>query len=261
MLEMRVEKRMSHGVRFVANYALSKKLDRTSYLSPQDTHLEKRISADDRPHHLVISGTWELPFGEKRHFNPQIPVANYLMSGWNVTEIYTLQPDGPPFGWGDVIYNGTSLNSLKVNPHNVSGTFDTSQFDKATADQPVTADHIRTLPTMVTHARADGINSLDLSLSKANRITEKVSAQFRCDMFNSLNHPQMAAPNLTPTSGAFGTISSQANLPRQVQMSLKISFLTLHGCPARVCTRHLSCSPPECSTLGELIRESDQIRI
>ena len=224
MFEMRVEKRMSHGVRFVANYALSKKLDRTSFLNPQDTHLEKRISADDRPQHLVISGTWELPFGEKRHFNPQFPVANYLMSGWNLTEIYTLQPDGPPFAWGDIIYNGGSLNSLKVNPHNVSGTFDTTQFDKATADQPVTADHIRTLPTMVTHARADGINSLDLSLSKSSRITEKLQAQLRCDFFNSLNHPQMAAPNLTPTSAAFGTISSQANLPRQVQMAVKFIF-------------------------------------
>ncbi|HEY4379437.1 MAG TPA: carboxypeptidase regulatory-like domain-containing protein [Acidobacteriaceae bacterium] len=224
MLEMRVEKRMSHGVRFLANYALSKKLDRTSYLNPQDAALEKRISPDDRPHHLVISGTWELPFGQKRKFNPEIPVATYLISGWNLTEIYTLQPDGPPFAWGDVIYNGGSLNNLRVNPHNVSGTFDISQFDKATANQPVTGDHIRTLPTQVTHARADGINSLDLSISKSNRITERLNAQLRCDMFNSLNHPQFAAPNLTPTSGTFGTISSQANLPRQVQVSLKLTF-------------------------------------
>ena len=224
MLEMRVEKRMSHGVRFLANYALSKKLDRTSYLNPQDVNLEKRISPDDRPQHLVISGTWELPFGEKRRFNPQIPVANYLMSGWNLTEIYTLQPDGPPFAWGDIIYNGTSLNSLKVNPHNVSGTFDTSQFDVKSGDQPVTGDHIRTLPTQVTHARADGINGLDLSIAKSSRITERMQTQLRCDMFNSLNHPQFSAPNLTPTSALFGTINSQANLPRQVQVSLKLTF-------------------------------------
>jgi hypothetical protein len=224
MLEARLEKRMSHGVRFVTNYAWSKKLDRTSYLNPQDANLEKRISADDRPQHLVISGTWELPFGHGRKFNPDVPVANYLMSGWNVTEIYTLQPDGPPFGWGDVIYNGTSLNSLKVNPHHVAGTFDTSQFDKVSADQPVTGDHIRTLPTQVTHARADGINTLDLSVSKSNRITERLQGQLRCDLFNSLNHPQFAAPNLTPTSATFSTISSQANLPRQVQLALKLTF-------------------------------------
>ena len=224
MLEMRVEKRMSHGIRFLANYAISKKIDRNSFLNPQDANLEKRISADDRPHHLVISGTYELPFGEKRRFNPQVPVANYLISGWAFTEIYTLQPDGPPLTWGDIIYKGGSLNNLKVNPHHVSGAFDTSQFDTKSADQPITADHIRTLPTMVTHARADGINSLDMSLSKANRLTEKLSMQFRCDMFNSLNHPQFAAPNLTPASSQFGQITSQANLPRQVQLAVKFNF-------------------------------------
>ena len=224
MLEMRLEKRMSHNVRFVMNYALSKKIDRMSYLNPQDPNLEKRISPDDRPQHLVLSGTWELPFGRDRRFNPDLPVANYLISGWNLTEIYTFQPDGPPFAWGDIIYNGNSLNSLKVNPHNVFATFDVTQFDRASADQPVTGDHIRTLPTQVTHARADGINALDLSLSKSNRITEKLQAQLRCDLFNSLNHPQFSAPNLTPTSSAFSTITSQANLPRQVQLEFKLTF-------------------------------------
>jgi len=224
MFEARLEKRMSHGVRFVTNYALSKKIDRTSYLNPQDPNLEKRISADDRPQHLVVSGTWELPFGHGRRFNPDVPVANYMISGWNLTEIYTLQPDGPPFAWGDIIYKGSSLNNLKVNPHNVSGAFDVTQFDLVSGDQPVTGDHIRTLPTQVTHARADGINALDLSISKSNRITEKMQAQLRCDLFNSLNHPQFAAPNLTPTSAAFGTIASQANLPRQVQLELKLTF-------------------------------------
>jgi Carboxypeptidase regulatory-like domain/TonB dependent receptor len=224
MLEMRVEKRMSHGVRFLANYALSKKLDRLDFLNPQDANLEKRISPDDRPQHLVISGTWQLPFGEKRRFNSDIPVANYLMSGWDVTEIYTLQPDGPPFAWGDIIYNGSSLNALKVNPHNVSGTFNTTLFNTVSSQQPMTGDHIRTLPTQVTHARADGINSLDLSISKTTRITERLQGQLRCDLFNSLNHPQFSAPNLTPTSAAFSTITSQANLPRQVQMSLKLIF-------------------------------------
>jgi hypothetical protein len=51
-----------------------------------------------------------------------------------------------------------------------------------------------------------------------------MQAQLRCDMFNSLNHPQFSAPNLTPTSALFGTINSQANLPRQVQVSLKLTF-------------------------------------
>ena len=123
-----------------------------------------------------------------------------------------------------MIYNGGSLNALKVNPHHVSGAFDTSLFDRNSSHQPISGDHIRTLPTQVTHARADGINALDLSLSKTSAITEKLNAQIRCDMFNALNHPQFSAPNLSPTSSAFGPITSQTNLPRQIQLSVKFLF-------------------------------------
>jgi len=223
-LQVRVEKRLSHEVRFVANYQWSKKLDHLDYLNPQDTHLEKRISADDRPQRIALSGTWELPFGRDRRFNPAIPVANYLISGWDLTSIYTYQPYGAPLAWGDIIYLGSSLNSLQVNPHKVTGTFNTAMFDTTSADQPVSGDNIRTLPTQVAHARADGINSMDISLSKSSRITDSFHAQLRGDFFNALNHPNFSAPNLTPTSTAFSTITSQANLPRQVQVELKLIF-------------------------------------
>lgn len=222
--EARVEKRMSHGVRFLANYSWSKKLDRLSYLNAQDVKPEKRISADDRPQHLTVSATYELPFGKSRRFNPQIPVANYVISNWNLSGIWSYQPQGAPLSWGDIIYKGTNLNDLKVSPHNVKKAFDTTMFDMASADQPVTGDHLRTLPSQVTHARQDGINSFDFSLVKACQITARLKAQLRSDFFNAMNHPQFSAPSLTPTSSAFGTITSQANLPRTIQVSLRLAF-------------------------------------
>lgn len=228
MLEMRVEKRLSHGVRFLANYSWSKKLESVSYLNPQDAAPEKRISADDRPQHLVLSGTWELPFGEGRRFRVGLPVASYLASGWNLTSIYTYQPDGAPLVWGDVALNTSNgiarLNDLQVNPHNVRAAFDTSKFLTLSSQQPLSGFHIRTLPTQVSNARQDGINSLDLSVIKANRITERLHAQLRADFFNALNHPNFSAPNLSPTSSAFGTITSQANLPRTIQLGLRLAF-------------------------------------
>jgi hypothetical protein len=224
-LEARLERRMSHGVRFLVNYSWSKKLDKVSYLNPQDAAPEKRISADDRPQHLVVAATWELPFGENRQFNPGVRFVNYLISGWNLTSIYTYQPQGARLAWGDVIFLGGSgnLNDLQVNPHAVKGAFNTNLFDTS-ANQPLTGYHIRTLPTQVAHARTDGINALDMSIIKANRITEKLHAQLRADFFNALNHPNFAAPNLTPTSSAFSTITSQANLPRTIQMGLRLVF-------------------------------------
>ncbi|QEE29204.1 TonB-dependent receptor [Terriglobus albidus] len=223
--EARVEKRLSHGVRYLVNYSWSKRLERVSYLNPQDIMPEKRISSDDRPQHLVVSTTWELPFGEKRAYRVPVPVVNYAISGWNVSGIYTYQPQGAPLTWSDIIYSGTGgLNDLKVSPHNVNAAFDVNQFNRTSSAQPVTGTHIRTLPTQVAHARQDGINAFDMSLIKSNRITERLSAQLRADAFNALNHPNFSGPNLTPTSSAFGTITSQANLPRTIQVALRLVF-------------------------------------
>ena len=222
---VRVEKRMGNGIRFLVNYSWSKRLESVSYLNPQNTAPEKRIGADDRPQHLVASASYELPFGEGRMFNPHVPVVTYIVSGWDLTSIYTYQPQGAPLSWGDVIYKGPTgnLNDLKVNPHAVNGAFDTTQFD-TTANQPLTGYHIRTLPTQVAHARQDGINALDMSLIKNNRITERLRAQLRADFFNSLNHPNFNAPSLSPTSTGFGKITSQANLPRTIQLGLRLVF-------------------------------------
>jgi len=117
-----------------------------------------------------------------------------------------------------------SLRDLQVDPHNIHAAFDTSKFD-TTTNQPLSGYHIRTLPTQVSNARQDGINSLDMSIIKANRITERLNAQLRADFFNALNHPNFNGPNLSPTSGkAFGTITSQANLPRTIQLGLRLAF-------------------------------------
>jgi hypothetical protein len=222
--QARLEKRMSQGVRFLVNYEWSKRFERVAYLNPQDPAPEKRVAADDRPQHLVASGTWELPFGRGRRYNIGVPVASYLASGWNLTSIFTFQPQGAPLSWGDIIYKGDNLNDLHVNSHSPDGAFDVSQFDRVSGHQPVTGTHIRTLPTYVSHARQDGIVALDMSIVKNNRITDRLNAQIRADFFNALNHPQFSAPNLSPTSSSFGTITSQANLPRTIQLGVRLAF-------------------------------------
>jgi hypothetical protein len=63
----------------------------------------------------------------------------------------------------------------------------TCHFELRSSYQPQSGYHIRTLPTQVTHARADGINVLDMSIIKNNRITERLRMQLRADFFNSLN--------------------------------------------------------------------------
>ena len=53
---------------------------------------------------------------------------------------------------------------------------------------------------------------------------EATKVQLRAEFLNAFNHPQFNDPNLDPTSSAFGKITSQANLPRNIQLGVKLIF-------------------------------------
>jgi hypothetical protein len=46
--------------------------------------------------------------------------------------------------------------------------------------------------------------------------------QLRGEFLNGFNTPRFGSPNTSVTNAAFGSITSQANAPRQTQVGLKI---------------------------------------
>ena len=65
----------------------------------------------------------------------------------------------------------------------------------------------------------------DIALFKNFVITERVRAQFRGEFFNMFNHPRFGGPNTDPGSSSFGRVTpSQQNMPRVIQLALKLSF-------------------------------------
>ena len=67
--------------------------------------------------------------------------------------------------------------------------------------------------------------NFDLSLFKNNYFNEgKWNVQFRAEFFNAFNRVRFAGPNGSVDNGAFGTIGSQGNGPRQIQLALKLIF-------------------------------------
>jgi hypothetical protein len=217
LFQARVQKRFSRGFQVLANFLDSKLLERRSYLNPQDPMPEKRISTDDRPWRFVLGLNWDLPFGKGRAIASQAgPVLNRIIGGWTVNAIETAQP-GPPLAWGNVIYLG---GDLKPDPRNIYQAFDVTRFNRNSAVQ--LANNLRTFPSQFTTLRADGVNNLDLSAIKNIPIKENLKLQFRAEFFNALNHPEFNPANLTPTSTAFGAITSQANLARSIQLALRL---------------------------------------
>jgi len=69
-----------------------------------------------------------------------------------------------------------------------------------------------------------GSSNLDLSFVKQFLLTESKSLQFRAELFNATNHPNWGAPGTTLGSASFGLVTSNSNLPRQMQMGLSSGF-------------------------------------
>jgi len=239
----RVEKRFSHGLTLLGSYAVSKLMDdysgipgwqgagpatdRTRY----DTRREWSVSEEDVSQRLVVSYTYELPFGQgKRWVNHSGPV-NWLLGGWQVAGINTFSTGIPiqvlggtpyhTFGAGPQRPNSTGLSPAKSGraQDRLNAWFNTGQF---TNPPPFTLGNVgRVLPD----ARTDGLNQWDLSMTKAFPLPrERASLEYQAFVRNLTNTPDFAHPERNFTSPDFGRVTATAISARQIQMELRLRF-------------------------------------
>lgn len=222
-LQSQIQKRFAAGYTLTAAFTWSKFMQATGYLNSTDLGPEKVISNDDRPLRFVTSGIYELPFGSGRKFGSSVrSVPGGFISGWQVQGIYQWQM-GDAMGFGDSILLAP-LNSILLpsDQRSIYHWFNTSAFDTNTADQ--LANNIQTLSTRFSGIRGPGISMMDLSALKNTKLRENINLQFRAEFINALNHPQFSDPSTSVTSKSFGTITATSQLPRTVQLGLKVIF-------------------------------------
>ena len=75
-----------------------------------------------------------------------------------------------------------------------------------------------------TGVRQDKTRNLDMSLFKNFDLTERFRLAFRAEAFNLMNTPVFSAPGTTINGANFGIITGQSNLPRNIQLGLKLTF-------------------------------------
>ncbi len=218
MLAARITQRLSDGLQFNANFEWSRQLEASTQLNAGGP-LWYGETSSDFPIHFDITGAYAFPFGRGRRFGGGINKGlDALVGGWSISCIYTWE-SGAMDSWGNVIQ--IAGQPLEQDPGNPAAAFNTAAFDKVTADQPNGSDY-RTFPSLF--LREQNTNNADLSAFKSFTFGERVNLQLRLDAFNALNRVQFGSPNVTPTSSAFGTITSQANTPRVIQIGGRIAF-------------------------------------
>lgn len=223
-LQGRVEKRFSSGITAQGSYTWSKFMEATAFLNGGDPAPSKVISDQDYTHRVAVSAVYEMPFGKGRKWMSKAPVAvNMLLGGWQVQGIYCGQ-SGQALGFGNAIFNG-DLHDIVIpkDKRTIDRWFNVDAgFERASARQP--SYNLRTLPLRFSGVRGDGINTLDLSAIKNTTLHENIKLQFRGEFLNAPNHVMFSNPNTTPSSTAFGTITSEKSYSRRIQLQVKLIY-------------------------------------
>jgi hypothetical protein len=239
--QFRVSKRFRGGYQFDTAYTWSDFKEKVTRLNDTDPDFEERYNDTHLPHRLVVNGIWELPFGRGRRFGSAAnPVVNAVIGNWSVSAIWNWQSGRPNLSMGNVYYDGdiTALKTKYTDDPDVP-VFDTSGFyfhdaavqtngvddpAKQRADQRIRlANNIRTIPSRWNGLRGPRYFNWDMSFVKGFELG-RVRAQFHIELYNAFDNVFYNNPNLDPTSANFGKVSSQNNLPRNIQIGSKIVF-------------------------------------
>src|SRR5262245_13804057 len=247
-MQLSVISRLSRGFQAQLSYTLAKSIDDQSSslgrnefgngqartVDPYNKKLNRGLSDFDVRHNLSVNFVYDLPFGSKA-----TGLRSVLSSGWQISAILAAQtgiPVSPIFTF-DQDRDGTTDNEQRPNlapgvtriPTHLSRTqlFDPNVFVlPPVGSRGSLGRNVITGPSLFTFDPAI-VKSFYLS-SDHNRLL-----QFRTEIFNALNHPNFAIPevaNLTIFNDATtrnptaGQITRTITPSRQIQFALRFVF-------------------------------------
>lgn len=192
---------------------------------------ERGSSTFDIRHIVTSFVTYEVP--QWARFAPR------LTKGWQVNSLVTLHGGSPVNLLAGTNVSGTGESRDRVdvvgdpfaNVPVLTGTRAAQYFNKAAFARPANG----TFGNIGRNAiYGPGFGSWDFSLFKKTPVTERVSSEFRLEVFNLTNRTNWANPGATFTSSTFGQLTATRNggsapglgfgEPRNVQLALKIVF-------------------------------------
>jgi hypothetical protein len=242
-LQIRLDRRFSNGFSFLTTYTHARASEKVTRLNEGDADYEERPSQSDIPHRFVLNPIWELPFGRGRAIasNPG-RLLDALIGGWSVAAVWQYS-SGEVLTLGNRYFAG-DRSQLKTRIRQGidvdQPVFDTSGFyfhdaavqtngvddpAKQRGDPRIDLErNLRTLPSRFRDFRGTPLNYVDLSIVKRFQLTGRARAELRAEIYNATNYVWFRNPNLDPGNADFGKVTSQGNLPREIQLGGRIIF-------------------------------------
>ncbi|MFN7938199.1 MAG: carboxypeptidase regulatory-like domain-containing protein [Bryobacteraceae bacterium] len=242
-LQMKYEKRFSKGLTFLGHYTWSKMLDdasigsgnyswlggSTSMQNPLNRRGEKSLSAHDIAHRVVLSGSYQLPFGRGRAIaGGSNRLLDAIVGGWEVSAFGIFQGGNPLqiSQNGGVMQNGGTQRPNLIGDPSTTGSvvsrLNGGYFNNAAFSQPI-SDVFGSAPRYLNY-RGPGIKSVDAALLKSVQVKEGQRFEFRLEATNFTNTPIFSDPATAFGSSNFGTITGTKIGSRNVQLGFKYYF-------------------------------------
>ena len=265
-MNLKVEKRASHGLDFIAAYTVSKQMDNWSvggagveavdpihftrtgliggrggqlestfggpetFQDPDNRNADRAVAVDDIPQMLNIGATYELPLGSGKALLNRKGKLGSILGGWKLSGNFNAQRglplpiSCPASTLQETVFPNQGVVSdvsggrcnLIGDPHftghrsksqQIADWINPAAFEPAFGSDPnFWANYDPTDPRAWTFGnmkprtdaiRGPGFWNLDSSLMKDFHLAEERYVEFRWEVFNTLNHQNLALPNTT----------------------------------------------------------------
>lgn len=204
-LSLSMNRRLANEIEFSGSYTISKAIDDASDFDeqPENPYLipaERALSSNDQRHRFVLSGTFDLPFGDEEEGKKPSGIVAKVFGNIEAAPIL-------------IIGSGRPINPLTGFDANRSAAFPLSSRPLGVGRN-----------SLVTPVQVQ----FDLRVLKFFKIGEHGKLDFVAESFNVLNHTnvvslnQFYGPGSSPIS-VFAT-PNKAGIPRQLQFSIDFEF-------------------------------------
>ncbi len=235
------------GLSVLATYQWSKAMDNgpedylgwatgNQWRDAYHTNLDYNISTHDIPQSFATALVYELPYGKGKAWGNDAPAAaKAVLGNWQVSSSLRFASGLPLYQvfWsydnhlnnygfqGPQLVDWASTPSTTGNP---DAWINPGAFKAPSSDFALGNGAQR-----YTQLRQRSENNVDLALAKTFPMGERFRAQFRWEFFNLFNYAQYTVAawenwRLCVTCGGFGQLNATQNMPRMMQLSMKVIF-------------------------------------
>jgi hypothetical protein len=259
-LQVKFDRRMSHGVQALASYTWSHSIDTGSTGSfdkfsnqlPSAIADQNRGDSDFDIRHSFSAGfTYQVPSLTANKF------ARAVSNGWSLQSVVQARSAPPSdvsdinfFQFADTLLADVRPDAVPGQPRYLFGpqfpggkAFNAAAYTDPPGD-PNTGVPLRQGNVSRNSLRGFGATQWDCAIHRNFAVNERINLQFRAEMFNILNHPNFGQPDSNFGSSRFGQSSQmlgrslaqgagssgglsplfQIGGPRSVQLALKLQF-------------------------------------